>query len=165
MAALVALAAAAGLPGCGTPVRLETVRVEPPAGAEFYAETDGSERGGRASRPIYRFDVREGEPLSYRVMVRNVSDGAVTVTGARTDLDMGPFAGQEVLEAPVTIAPGEEAGLTIRGRIEGCAYDGQLQELPEPNLVVRSADGEESTQFVTTDVRLEYVSPEQEDCR
>lgn len=108
--------------------------------------------------------MREGEPVSYAVVVRNVTERPLTVTGVRTDPDKGPFAGQEVEGAPVSVPAGAEAVLTIRGRIEGCAYDGQLLALADPELLLRGPDGDQSAQTVPTRVRLEYVAPRKNEC-
>ena len=59
--------------------------------------------------------------------------------------------------APVEIPAGGRANVEVQGRVEGCDYGGQSVPLAGPELRMRDEEGEENTQEVALDVRIELI--------
>ncbi len=134
--------AAASALGCGEAQRLSAVETTPPDGARQVAVTSTHRTSSDppVGSPIYRLDVREGQPLAFAVRVRNISGEPVTVTGVRHDPDRdGAFVPRRVEGAPVHVPPGDEATLTVQGRVAGCQYGGQLVTMAAPDLQLGDA--------------------------
>jgi hypothetical protein len=139
--ALVLLVLAAG---CGSQGPLELVRAEPPEGAEDLGTVGRSASGGDTQdTPLYEVRAEDGAPLAYTVIVRNAGDEAVDVTGVEPDPDRdGAFRPERVADAPVRIAAGDQAPLTIEGRVDGCEFGGQTVPMAGPKLRVGDATQE-----------------------
>jgi hypothetical protein len=159
---------ALALAGCGGERTLGFVSFEPPAGSEARGVT-GTDRGPSdpdRGQPIFRFVARIGEPLSYTVRVRNATGAAVTVTGVRHDPGRGPFEERAVEGAPLEIAPGAEAPVTVTGVVRRCDYGpDQLVALADPELELRTAGGQKRTQVVVTNTATEFTIDEAGRCR
>jgi hypothetical protein len=157
----VALAALllAGCGGGGEPW-VEYLGVSPPSGAEPAGQR-AERQGGPdpdAGEEIFRLRAREGESIGYAVSVRNVTDRPISVTGVAADEDRdGAFVPQQVAGAPVEIAAGQRGQVEVEGRIRGCRFGGQTVPLAGPELELSDADGEERSQVLELDVRVEIV--------
>ena len=154
------------LAGCGSGGGpLELVSTDPPAGAR--AEGKRAERQGTpdsdAGETIYRLEPAEGSPLSYSVTVRNPTSEAVSVTGVTADEDRdGAFVPERVENAPVEIAPGATASITVTGTVRGCDYGGQTVPLAAPELELRRGGEGSSQELESEDARIELIT--QADC-
>ena len=142
--ALAAAAALLLLAACGSSGSLELVRAEPPPGAEDRGTVGQSASGSDTQdTPLYQVRAEDGSELSYMVTVRNTGDEAVEVTGVEHDPDRdGAFVPERVAGAPVRIAAGDRAELTIEGRVDGCRYGGQTVPMAGPKLRVGDATQE-----------------------
>jgi hypothetical protein len=135
--ALVALALLA-VAGCGGG-SLELVSAKPPAGASDTGATQGG-TGTESEERLYELDAAEGSELSYEVTVRNTGSKTVTVTDVVHDEERdGPFVPEAVDGAPVEIAAGKSAPVTVTGHVHGCDSGGQQVALAGPEL--KLADG------------------------
>jgi hypothetical protein len=150
-----------GLAGCGSgEVWVGYESISPPAGivpAGEEAERQGSNHPD-AGEPIFELRPREGETIRYAVAVRNLTDREISVTDVIADEDRdGAFVPQEVLGAPVKIPAGERGQVTVEGTVHGCDYGGQMVPIAGPELAMRDADGEETTQELPLDVKIRLI--------
>ena len=148
-----------GLAGCGsTPVWVGYEGISPPSGVEP-AGKRAERQGGNdpdAGKEIFKLRPREGESIGYTVSLRNVTDRDLTVTGVVADEDRdGAFVPESIAGAPVEIPAGGRANVEVQGRVKGCDYGGQSVPLAGPELRMRDSEGEENTQEVALDVRIE----------
>lgn len=159
-ARLAAAALVVALAGCGGESWLAYEGVRPPAGAEA-AGARPERQGGPdpdAGEPIFRLRPREGETIGYAVSVRNDTDREIAVTGVVADEDRdGAFVPRSVAGVPVRIAPGGRERLEVQGEVRGCDYGGQAVPLAGPELRLRDAAGEEASQIVELDRRIELI--------
>ena len=156
--ALVALLALAGCGG-GEPW-VEYQSASPPSGIEPAGTRTNQGRGNDpdAGKEAFKLRPREGESIGYAVAVRNVTDQDISVTGVVADEDRdGAFVPGSVADAPVKIPRGQRGQVTVEGTIHGCQYGGQQVPLAGPELEMRDADGEERTQELALDVRVDIV--------
>lgn len=162
LAAAALLAVALGGCGGGEPW-LEYLSVSPPSGIEP-AGKRAERQGGPdpdAGEPISKLRPREGETIGYAVSVRNVTDREISVTGVVADEDRdGAFVPRSVVGAPVRIAAGQRGQVEVEGVVHGCGYGGQTVPLAGPELRMRDADGEEHTQQLELDQRIELIVDE-----
>ena len=146
--------------GCGDEPWLEYQSLSPPSGSEP-AGRRAERQGGAdpdAGEEIFRLRPREGESIAYAVAVRNVTDRAVSVTGVVPDEDRdGAFVPESVVGAPVQITAGGRGRVEVTGRVHGCQYGGQSVQLAGPELKLRDAEGEETTQQLPLDVVVELI--------
>jgi hypothetical protein len=111
-----------------------------------------------AGKQIFKLRPREGESIGYAVSVRNLTDRDISVTGVVADEDRdGAFVPESVAGAPVRIPAGQRGQVEVEGTVRGCRYGGQAVPLAGPELEMRDADGEERTQELALDVRVELV--------
>lgn len=155
-----AAAAALALAGCGGEPWVEYRSVSLPSGFEP-AGKRAERQGGAdpdAGEEIFRLRPREGESIGYAVSLRNVTNHDVFVTGVVADEDRdGAFVPESVAGAPVRIPARSIGQAEVQGRVRGCRYGGQAVPLAGPELAMRDADGDEHTQELALDVRLEIV--------
>jgi predicted small lipoprotein YifL len=144
------------LAGCGSSGPLELVRAEPPDGAEDRGTVGQSAKSSeRQSTPLYRVRAPDGSELSYAVTVRNTGEEPVEITGVEQDRDRdGAFVPERVADAPVRIAAGDDAELTIEGRVDGCRFGGQTVAIAGPELKI---DGDDA-QALGLPIRVELVA-------
>jgi len=57
----------------------------------------------------------------------------------------------------VRIPAGQRGQVEVQGTIHGCQYGGQMVPLAGPELAMRNADGDERTQELPLDVRVDIV--------
>jgi hypothetical protein len=130
-----------------------------PAGVE--ANGKRAERQGGADpdagEPIFRLRPREGESIAYAVAVRNLTDREITVTGVVADEDRDGAFVPDAVQEPVRIPPRGRASVAVRGTVHGCQYGGQTVPLAGPELKMRDAEGEETTQQLPLDVVVELI--------
>jgi hypothetical protein len=135
---------ALGLAGCGSgEVWVGYESISPPAGivpAGKEAERQGSNNPD-AGEPIFELRPREGETIRYAVAVRNVTDREISVTDVVADEDRDGARGQ----------------VTVEGTVHGCDYGGQTVPLAGPELAMRDADGDETTQELPLDVKIRLI--------
>jgi hypothetical protein len=163
LAAAALLAVALGGCGGGGEPWLEYLSMSPPSGIEL-AGKRAERQGGPdpdAGEPISKLRPREGETIGYAVSVRNVTDREISVTGVVADEDRdGAFVPESVVGAPVRIAAGARGQVEVEGVVDGCDYGGQAVPLADPELRMRDADGEEHTQQLELDQRIELIVEE-----
>ena len=156
------LLAALGLAGCGgSGGPLALVGGDPPSGAEPYGQRAARQgtNDTDAGKPVFRLSPSAGQAVSFSVRVRNGGRSRVAVTGVKPDPDRdGVFAPSGVAGAPVSVAPGAEATVTVQGAIRGCErYGGQLVPLAGPDLRLRTPEGD-STQQVPLPYRVDVLT-------
>jgi hypothetical protein len=154
--AVAAVFLALGLAGCGSgEVWVGYESISPPAGigpAGKEAERQGSNNPD-AGEPIFELRPREGETIRYAVAVRNVTDREISVTDVVADEDRdGAFVPERVDGAPVRIAAGEQAEVTVQGRVDGCRFGGQTVPIAGPEL--EFDDGESQALGLPIEVKL-----------
>ena len=159
--AAAAVMLALGLAGCGSgEIWVGYESISPPAGivpAGKEAERRGSNNPD-AGEPIFELPPREGETIRYAVAVRNVTEREISVTDVVADEDRdGAFVPQEVVGAPVKIPPGARGQVTVEGTVHGCDYGGQTVPLAGPELAMRDAEGNETTQELPLDVKIRLI--------
>jgi predicted small lipoprotein YifL len=152
---LLAAAALILIAGCGSSGPLELVRAEPPDGAEDRGTVGQSARSSeRQNTPLYRVRAPDGSELSYGVTVRNTGGEPVEIAGVEHDPDRdGAFVPEQVAGSPVRIGAGDEAELTIEGRVDGCRFGGQTVPIAGPEL-----DLGDDTQALGLPMRIELVT-------
>jgi hypothetical protein len=95
------------------------------------------------------------------VSVRNVTEREISVTGVVADEDRdGAFVPESVAGAPVRIPAGARGQVEVEGTVNGCDYGGQTVPLAGPELRMRDAGGEEHTQQLELDQRIELIVEE-----
>jgi hypothetical protein len=86
--------------------------------------------------------------------VRNPTGKPVKVTGVVADAGRdGAFVPERVGGAPVEVAAGASAAVTVSGHVHGCRFGGQRVPLAGPEL--KLADG--SSQQLKLGIRVELV--------
>jgi predicted small lipoprotein YifL len=149
-----ALLLAVAVAGCGGGGPLELVSAKPPAGAHDSGATQGGT--GKDSREhLYELRPAEGSELSYEITVRNTGSKTVTVKGVAADEERdGPFVPGRVDGAPVDVAPGATAPVTVSGKVSGCDFGGQQVPLAGPELTYEGG----GTQQFDLGIRVELVT-------
>jgi hypothetical protein len=151
--------AAGGCGGGATWVSFESM--SPPAGGESGGKR-AERQGGPdpdAGKEIYRLRKREGETIRYAVALRNVTDRDLEVTGLVADEDRdGAFVPRAVAGAPVAIPAGGRGQVTVEGVVKGCRFGGQTVPMAGPELKLRDSEGEQATQQIALDMRVELVT-------
>jgi hypothetical protein len=139
------------LAGCGGGGPLAITGAQPPAGAQPFGKRAARQGSNDtdANKPVYRLSPREGQAVSYAVTVRNTGKQPVEVTGVNADASRdGVVVPHGVEGAPVGVAPGAQAGLTVTGTVRGCArYAGQIVPMAGPELRLRGEGGESRQQL------------------
>jgi hypothetical protein len=130
-----------------------------PAGVEATGKRPERQGGADpdAGEQIFRLRPREGESIAYAVAVRNLTDREITVTGVVADEDRDGAFVPDAVQEPVTIPPRGRASVAVRGTVHGCQYGGQSVRLAGPELKMRDAEGEETTQQLALDVVVELI--------
>ena len=152
---------ALGLAGCGSgEVWVGYEGISPPSGvvaAGKEAERQGSNNPD-AGEQIFELRPREGETIGYAVALRNVTDREISVTDVIADEDRdGAFVPESVAGAPVRIPAGGRGQVEVQGTVHGCDYGGQSVPLAGPELAMRDADGDETTQEIALDVKIRLI--------